>query len=40
MIAQGFQLMLYGLGGVFIALALLYVVVKLLVKFFPEKEEN
>lgn len=38
MLTQGFQLMLYGLGGVFSALALLYISVKLLIKLFPEKE--
>ncbi len=34
------QLMLYGLGGVFFALAVLYAANLLIVKLFPEKPVN
>jgi len=36
---QSLELMLYGLTGVFIALALLAAAMKLLVKIFPDKEK-
>ena len=40
MLMQALQLMAYGLSGVFIALAILYIIVKLIVKIFPGKAED
>lgn len=36
----GFQLMAYGLAGVFVVLILFYIMIKLLLKIFPYKEEQ
>ena len=40
MIASGLECMLIGLGIVFGVLALFYVVIKLMVKIWPSKEEE
>jgi len=40
MLMQGVWLMLYGLGGVFASLAMLYIITKILIRIFPEKEEE
>jgi len=37
MIELSLRLMLYGLGGVFVALSLLFFSIKLITKIFPEK---
>ena len=39
-ISQGFELMLYGLSGVFSVLILLYILIVVLVKAFPYKSED
>ena len=38
MLAQALQLMLYGLGGVFVSLAILSIAVKIMMKALPHKE--
>ena len=37
-ILQSLQLMMYGLGGVFASLAILWVTVKIISKVFPDRE--
>lgn len=38
-IIEGFKVMLFGMGGVFLVLFLLYLVSKLLLKLFPAKRK-
>ena len=38
MLSQSLQLMLYGLAGVFAALAVIYAAIRIAVKIFPYKE--
>jgi Na+-transporting methylmalonyl-CoA/oxaloacetate decarboxylase gamma subunit len=40
MVVQSLELMMFGLGGVFFALAILYASVKIIVKVFPFKAEG
>ena len=40
MVSLSLQLMLYGLAGVFSALAVLYAAVKVIAKIFPYKTDN
>ena len=40
MLTQSLQLMLYGLGGVFASLAVLYVSVKIITAVFPGKNKT
>lgn len=37
---KGLMLVAYGLGGVFFALIVFYIMIRLLVVLFPKKEEN
>lgn len=39
-VSESLKVMGFGMGGVFVVLLVFYVVVKLLVKLFPAKEES